>query len=144
MRYHTYPCLPTRYCQVQNAGKFQSHNRFLNKICFYDVGFPWTLQGSWRWIQNNQSRRRYERFHPRKYSFSSHVNLVFNCNRDGPQPSSDTPLKVSESSVSMKSSRMSTEVPPERANQNTELLVSPFLLLAPNSSLIVSSAQWKP
>merc|ERR1712127_680530 len=63
---------------------------------------------------------------------------------DGPQPSSDTPLKVSESSVSMKSSRMSTEVPPERANQNTELLVSPFHLLAPNSSLIVSSAQWKP
>merc|ERR1719329_1397963 len=34
--------------------------------------------------------------------------------------------------------------PPERANQNTELLVSPFHLLAPNSSLIVSSAQWKP
>lgn len=63
---------------------------------------------------------------------------------DGCQPSSDTLLKVSESSVSMKSSRMFTEQPLVRTSQSTEPLVSLSLLLALRSSLMSFSAHGKP
>ena len=63
---------------------------------------------------------------------------------DGYQPLLDTLHKDSVNSVSMKSSRMSTEMLLERMSQNTELLVLLFHLHALSSLLISFSAHGKP
>jgi len=49
---HTIVCpLDIVKCRMQVS--FLIKNRF--NISFYKLGFPRTLQGCWRWIQDNQS-----------------------------------------------------------------------------------------
>ena len=77
---------------------------------------------------------------------SLHICCVFNnlqFYRVGPQLWSDTLLKVSESSVSMRSSRMSTEALPKRTPPSTRLLDSPSPQLALKLLPIVSYAHGK-
>ena len=79
------------------------------------------------------------------FTLVSTLNQILICVafRDGLQPFSDTPLKVSESSDSMRSSRMFTELPPVTTLPSTKLL---DLLSPPHalrSSPIVSSALGK-
>jgi len=142
LRNYPHHCVPTRYCQVQNAGKLlisSSWTKIL--IVFFYLGFPrYVLRSRW-WFRQDQGRWGIQGIHSRKYSYTILTYVAF---RDGLQPSSDTPLKVSESSDSMRSSRMSTELPPVTTLPSTKLLdsLSPPHVL--RSSLIASFAHSKP
>lgn len=137
---HTIVCpLDIVKCRMQVS----THHHLKLRTHFYRVfplGLPRTLRWSWRWIQTNQSSRGTQGFHSRKYNTIIYDDMF----RDGPQLSSGTPCKVSESSDSTRCSRMSTDGPLVTTLPSTKPLVSPSLLPVPRSSPIASSAQWKP
>lgn len=165
MRYHTYYCVPTRYCQVQNAGMYR-FTRFSSLVVLtyrliqiknltvctnvsftYLQAMPGLYKGVGDGFRSINAAEGLRGFTLVSNNFKYVPNCIcFKC-RDGSQPLSDTPCKDSVNSASTKFSRMFIETQPvvktQPLREDSEPLDSLSHQLAPSSLLIACFAQWK-
>ena len=112
---------------------------FTNRAVCINLGFTWPLQEHPWWFQDYLGWGGFQRIHRCKFLIRVYDFAV----RAGSPLSLDTPRRASESSASMKSSRMSTRLPLDPRPPTTRLLVSASRPPVLRSSPIASSALWK-